>query len=545
MRVQENIATAGLSPYLADKLREHARAINILDKSNGDVFVSSSNGDDAESIQYALDNADGRTVRLVGSFAMGSVGITVPAGTTVEASDATLTWTSHLVGVMFTGSTTLRSRWRGGRLVGPGGSSYVSGSRAMQCVGINNSPSAPTYVLGPEIEATQIDGWGEYGFWGQYLSGGHFRSSEGVKNIAYGGVCGASCTEFKVYFNVITDVGPGTGGDAYGTFFSRGGPSSASETAEPRSYNCDMSHNIIKRVTATGGNGHGVDTHGGIGIVAHGNQIIDCQGGVYFTNSSIGGVETLAPKNCTSTGNVIKSSLRVNYGVLIAGAMNGSTVVEYAEGCASIGDSVEGHGVAGGAISGAFRFRATSGLVVSSPSVLRAACNGIALDSDNIGFSISGGSITDPWDNTYGSPNCILVAGNNNTGYVGGVSLNYRNGALGTYVAIGSIRINTGLTGLDLDIDRCPHNGIDATHLQYLPITTAGVNSTGLMEQSGSSALVAGTVTVNFPKRFPAAPRVMVTNTSDNNNVRAATVTATSVTFGGTGTTAFTWRASL
>lgn len=498
-------------------------------------------GGGASGVQAALDNAAGRVVRLVGAFSLGSTPIVVPLGVPVDATAAVLTWTSHLAGVTLISSATVRPRWRGGKLVGAGNSAYVGGSVAMRCTGTNNAPAAPTYVLGPEIDGVEIDGWGEYGFFGQYLDGGHFRGSEGVKNIGYGGVCTASCNDFKVYFNVITDVTPGSGGgDAYGTFASRS--NGTSETAEPRSYNAIMSHNVVKRVTATGGNGHAVDTHGGVGVSAHGNNIQDCQGGIFFTASSISGVQTLGPKHCAAVGNTIRSTLRTNYGILLSGATNAGVVAEYAEGCVITGNTVEGHGA--GSTAGAVRLQATYGSVVQGNDIVRPACNGIALDADNVGFSISGGTITDPYDNSYASPNCIIVVGNNNTGYIGGVSFNFKNAALGTYVAIGSIRTGSALTGLDLDIDRCPHNGIDATHLQLQLGTSSGVNTTGMCEQSGSSALVAGTVTVNFPKRFPSAPKVMVTNTGDLNPVRAATVTASSVTFGGTGTTAFAWRAS-
>jgi hypothetical protein len=499
---------------------------------------------DYSSLQALLTANAGGSVRIIGAHNLGAANLSVPAGTSVDATGATLTWSAHTGGVTFAGSALQRSRWKGGKLIGPGGGAYVIGSMAMQCQGVNNAPSAPTFVLGPEVDDVEIDGWGEYGFFGAYISGGHFCGSPGVRNIGYGAVCGVSMRDFHATRNVISDIGPGVGDDAYGIFFSR--RDGTSETAEPRSYDCIMAHNTVSDVVASGGgNGHALDTHGGVGIVINSNTIEDCQGGIFVTASSISGTQQLAPKHCTVTGNVIRSALRANYGILVSGAINAGVVAEYAESCTVTGNTVEGYGLAAGAISGGYRYTATRGLTVTGNTSLRSACNGMVFDAENIGFSVAGGSIIDPFDNTYASPNCILFAGNNNTGSVSDVTFSYINGALGTYVAIGSIRTNTGLTGLDLEFGRCPHIGIDSTHLQYLPITTTGINPTGLCEQSGSATLTAGSVTVTFPKRFPAVPRVMVTPTSDLNPIRAATVTATSATFGGTGTTAFTWRASL
>jgi hypothetical protein len=520
-----------------------AVARTVQDKAREIVVTPADFGGGAAGVQAALNAAAGRTVRLVGEFAMGSTALTVPAGSSIDASGAVLTWTAHCIGVTFLGSTSVRSRWTGGKLVGNGSSLYTINSIAMLASGTDNSPSAPTYVLGPEISNVEIDGWGEYGFFGAYLNGGHFRCSEGVKNISYGGVCGVSCNDFELFGNVIESIGPGFSGDAYGTFFDR--KDNPSETAQPRSYRISVIGNTIKNVVSSGVNGQGIDTHGGIGFTIVGNNVLNCQAGIYVTSSSISGSQTLGPKHCTVSGNTVKSTYRVNYGIYIGGAVNAGVVAEYADTCTVTGNTIEGHGISGSAVSGALRLQATIGCSVAANTIINPSCNGYIIEADNIGFSICGGSVVDPFDNSYASPNCVLVAGNNNSGYLGGVSMIYRNAGLGTYVAIGSIRVNTGLTGLDIDFDRCPHVGIDATHLQYLPITTTGVNSSGICQLSGSSALVGGNVTVTFSKRFPATPKVLVVNKSDNNTIRVAAASPTQVTFGGTGTSSFDWFATL
>jgi hypothetical protein len=159
------------------------------------------------------------------------------------------------------------------------------------------------------------------------------------------------------------------------------------------------------------------------------------------------------------------------------------------------------------------------------------------------GVVVEGNYIIDPFDSTYTVPACVAVLGNNVFATVSNNTFAYENSALGTYVATQSIRVGPGLTGLDLNIQRNSFIGLDATHLTYVEGTSTGVNSDGLMSQSGSATLSAGVVTLVFNKRFPSVPKVFATNTSDLNPVRVSAVSVTGFTIAGTGTTAFSWQA--
>ncbi len=109
----------------------------------------------------------------------------------------------------------------------------------------------------------------------------------------------------------------------------------------------------------------------------------------------------------------------------------------------------------------------------------------------------------------------MAVRGDNNQGYVGGITFQYSNSALGTYVAVHAIRVGAGLAGLDIGLGKCSFIGIDATHLSYSAGTASGMNASGLYGENNratftlTSGNASTTQAVAFGKRFPhASPRI-------------------------------------
>lgn len=434
-------------------------------------------------------------------------GLTVPANVAIEGYGAVLDFKngSSIKGMTFSNGGAVY----GLKLIGQGNSVLDTSSMAFYCAGVNNVPSAPTYVNGPKIHDCYVDGWGSYGVLLAYVNNAIITGCT-LTNLGYTGVGGVSCNDCIVDSNLIDGITPGTT-DAYGIFFDR--YDGVSETSDPRSYRCVISNNIIKNVKSVSGrNGQGIDTHGGVDFRIIGNSVLNCQVGIFITYSSIAGVGSLGPKRNIVSGNVISTNLWVGYGIMVSGAFNGSSVTDWAEGNEITNNTIVGHGIAEDGTSGCINLQGTKGTIIQGNSIKYPRCNGIRLNVLNLNFNISGNTIQDPFDSSFQIPSCISVQGSDNRGYIGANTF-YFEAEQSTYTAIRSISIGNSLTGLSLDLDRCSFNGIASGKLSYVAGSVSGVRASTLMVQSGSviipldnSGSVTAAVTLD---RFPVStPKV-------------------------------------
>lgn len=437
--------------------------------------------------------------------------ISIPANTVLLGYGATITTSSQIVALLFANG----GGCFGLKITGPASATYDTEGYGIKCSGTNNSPSAPTFVNAPIIKDCTITNFGSYGVYFAYVNGGSVDNCY-ISGIGYTGIGGISCNDTTATRNQIADIGPGTAGDAYGIYFSRA--DGTSEVSEPRSYRCSVTNNDVRSVVvAAGTNGQGIDTHGGVDLVFADNNIAGCQVGIAATSSVISGTPTLGPQRVAITGNVI-DGLSVGYGMLISGAVNGATVVEYATGISVVGNTILNHGTVNSALGGAIMLQGTKGSVVSGNTLRRPQSVGINLNASNAGISITGNTITDPHDATFAAPCCLRVSGNDNSGYIGGNTFVYESSGVDTYVAIEALRIASGLTGLSLRLAPCSFVGIDATHLSYQELVSTGVNAEGFYSESGvaSLSLSNGTsstsISVSFGTRFPSPPKIVATS---------------------------------
>lgn len=462
--------------------------------------------DDTTAIQNALNANVGNTVLFPAGTYKVTSGLTVGVGTFIFAYNATLNGSSSVFNLLtFSNGGGIF----GGTLIGSGNATLTVGSRGIYCTGTNNAPSAPTFVTAPIVRDVTINNFGEYGIYLQYTNNAVIEDNK-ITNIGYAAIGGVSCNYASVFNNYINSVTPGLT-DAYGIFIDR--KDGTSETAEPRSYWCSITNNkVFNVVSVSGTNGQGIDTHAGVGFSIIGNEIGNCQVGIFVTSSRISGTVQLGPYNCKVIGNTIRSTLFVGYGINVSGAINGATVAEYGENIIVQGNTIEGHGIAEDATSGAIRVTATKNLIIDGNSIWRPACNGIVLDIETRSATVTNNSITDPFDNTDTVPSCIIVLGNNCFLNILNNTCIFENAALATYVAIQSIRIAPGKTGLDVTLGKHAFIGISATSLAYVEGTSTGVNAEGLTAQKGTASIscVSGDgssfVDVTFAKRFPSAP---------------------------------------
>lgn len=555
--------TGAVARTLDDKLQGYIDALDFIPTSLHAGIRDGTNSTNLSTyINSALTAATGQRLVLTPGFYKITSGLNVPAGTWIDGWGATLNCTSsQFKAVSFASGGGIV----GVTITGPASGTYNSLGHGVYCSGTNNAPSAPTFVTAPVVENCTISNFGIYGVYFAYVNGGEVRGCT-ITGIGYAGVGGISCNDTLVTGNRISTIGPGPGtGDAYGVFLDRA--NGTTEASDPRSYRCRISDNTVKSVIATGvANGQGIDTHAGVDFTISGNTIDSCQVGIAVTASVIAGVTQLGPKRVSVAGNTITGTA-TGYGILVSGAIVGTTVNGYAEQITVVGNSINGHGTTNDTLTGGIFAQGTKGLVVGQNALRNNRCNGISLGLENRGMNISGNTITDPHDNTLAAPCCVRVVGDNVTGYIGGNTFVYENAALNTYVAIESIRISTTLAGLSIDMAPNAYIGIDATHLLYQKLTTTGI--TGVVYSvSGSAdiALVNGqannSLAVTFSKRAPATPIIYglsvtggiipgnVPATLTTNTISATDFTVVAypfniTTWGASGTLTVNWTASV
>ena len=502
-----------------DKLRD---AINAKDFG----VVGDGVADDSVALQAAFAAAAGKSLLIPsGAYNVGGATLSLPAGTTVSAYGAVLTWTANTTGISFAPSTTLRSYWFGGKLVGPGSSVFNNNSRAMSCFGVVSA-----YALLPYIQDVWITSWRGYGLIFEFTSGGRILNSR-ITSITYAGIAGLSSEDIKVDGNYIGQIGIGIVGDAYGCFIDR---NEADLATYPLSKNCSMTNNTVEDVP----NWHGLDTHGGQHFVFSNNVIRNCHRAINITGSdNASNVETWGPRFCVVSNNTITSTYTGN-----AISLNGATA-DPALGCVIANNAIYGGGTLGGGnYEGAIRLRNTQSCKVVGNTLVRPAAAGISIYLGNAALDVSGNIITNVGDTTDSAVAGITIASDGNSGYIGSNTFVYTED-WSTHNSVRSVTIASGLTNCNLTFGPSKFIGNDATHLNAALNSVTEWTSARFFSQSGSGTLSGGTLSVTFNFRFPAVPRVLVSNVSDLNPIRVSAVSETGFTATGTGATEFTYEA--
>jgi len=482
---------------------------------------------DFDTLQNALTAATGKTLRVIGSYSLGSTAITVPAGTTVIAYEASLTWSGVVAGITFATGC----KWFGGTLTGSGGATYNTSGNAFVAYGTAGAGGgdSPTMITGPIIEDVTITAWANAGIWAGYVNRMVVRNCT-ITTVGYAGIGGVSCDDAVIDGNYIDGVNGSGAADWYGIFVDR---SEGTETQNPRSRRVKITNNTIKNVTSW----EAIDTHAGQDFVISGNTITGCRFGIMVLTSDISAVESLGPYRVVVANNTINgSSTGACITVKGVAADRGRGIIIANNVCINGGwtnDTSEG----------AIRIYQVVDITVTGNTLRNSYVYGINLINDVYGATISGNTIIDPIDTTHTTPACIAIGSNNVYANITGNTLMFQDSGASTYVAVRSIHVAGSLTGLDVEIGPNALIGIASGRLTLNLGTTTGINTTGLMQQSGTGTLSGGTLAVTFAKRFPSTPKVTMGQLTAN-IARAGSISTTGFTVTGTGTDSISWQAT-
>ena len=268
-------------------------------------------------------------------------------------------------------------------------------------------PSSKAPLSSIDIVNCDISNWGMYGIFLQYVNGFTVLDCN-VIDINYGGVVGLSVSNGVIENNSVCNI-IGTG-NAYGIALS-------CATADPVSSNVTVEGNVVSNVPYW----EGLDTHGGNHIVFFDNVINGCNRGIAIVSAT-----TYSPQNCIVEGNVINSG--TTNGTAVSGiTVSGSSstvgaLTDLAAGCVVEGNTVIGYGLQDKSLGCAIYLVSTRNLSVIGNAIIEPGDNGIGLYYNNVGFTISGNTIQDPWSKVCAGPAAIDVMSNYNQGFVGGNS---------------------------------------------------------------------------------------------------------------------------
>lgn len=296
--------------------------------------------DNAVTLQAALGLAGARKrpLRILPGVYRCDSGLTVAAGVEIIGYGAKIDFKTggDVTGLSFEEGGSIR----GVKLIGAGNAAMDSAGVAIQCIGTNNTPAAPTFAAGPIIRDCVIDGWAGYGIIFKYTNGGAVEGCK-ITNIGYAGVMGLSANDMIVDGNLIDGVTPGTG-DAYGIAFTR--TTGDTETVDPRSYRCKAINNTVRNVASVSGdNAQGLNTHAGVDLVFEGNTVDHCEVGCIVAGAILDGIAKLAPQRCIVRGNVfVSTDTPAGVGTMVSGAIDGTSIEEFAEGCIVVGNTYRG-----------------------------------------------------------------------------------------------------------------------------------------------------------------------------------------------------------
>jgi|TARA_R100000049_G_C1954194_1_gene105415 hypothetical protein len=398
--------------------------------------------EDTVTLQRALDAAAGQVLVIPPGHYTLTAQLRVPQGTTVFANEATLDF-SRFSGKAITNEGS-DFTWRGGRIIGSGGDVYNGRDHGFAIEGSRgpNGATPPKYAHNILIDGVEVRGFGYAGIWLSNVRNVELSNNKLI-GLGYAGILGTSVVNASIERNLVDRVKGKGAPDTYGIAIDR---LEDTLVRDPPSRNVRIRYNTITNIP----NWEAIDTHGGIDFDISHNQISKTRFGIAIVGSDIGSKVALGAKNVRVANNIIEGSSG-GAAIVVAGAMTGAVVNDYASDIQILDNQIFGGGAADDASEGSIRVYGTNRVHIRRNVIRGPYAIGINIISDNQALEVSGNTIIDvrnPTDAVF--PRMIGISGSNNTGKIFDNTFELRNRFAAKHVATFSIVTVSGLTGLDL-----------------------------------------------------------------------------------------------
>lgn len=417
------LTSAGLNAPLGELDEEVTRLAAVLIDVTGHGAVGDDVADDTIPLQTAITLAGpgGTVVLPIGTYRItepltlteDSVTLSAPGGAVIHQD------TDGEGGIIITGNN---CRIEGLTLQGP---QFATDGGVDETAIKVAGADADNPVEGLMIRGCFIHSWGFYGIFLSHVTDFDV-SDNNIYDLWYPALYGSSALRGRVCNNFIRNIIGDTGANQQPSGIGFGRLETNSFVTDPRSTDIVIDSNVIQDVSW-----EGIDTHGGQRLVISNNVVRACNrsGGIVctdtddLTNTPLG-----APLDITIVGNIVTSGVSdgsAGPGITLAGALDGSTVVERATGTIS-GNVVRGHGLdgSGSALSAGIRVHTSLGVAVVGNTIYEPSPHGIMMERDNEGFTVSGNAITDVWSEAGASIVAAIRMGSvNNRGLISGNTL--------------------------------------------------------------------------------------------------------------------------
>lgn len=332
--------------------------------------------DDSSSVQAAFNSGAVVTGIPGKTYYCGTTTISIPAN--AKASLYGVALRTAVNGATFLNCTGDNIEILGAEIYGRGNSSAVGSEILLAFSGANSS----SYRSGLLLKDCYLHDVGFYAVYSAFGADVDILSNY-FDNIAYAAVLANSPRNWRVNGNQITDITPGSSGNAYGISFSRDDSATGVATF-PVPIDCEANHNVVQNITAW----EALDCHSGERITFSNNLIVNCKFGI---NMSPIPAVPIAPRDITVVGNVIVSgSVSSDPGRAIGSGGYDST--HRATNIVVSGNVVRGYGINSNE-EGALMFQYTDGLMVIGNVIEDSRASGICLFIANDSFVVSGNAV--------------------------------------------------------------------------------------------------------------------------------------------------------
>lgn len=328
-----------------------------------------------------------------------------------------------------------------------GGGAHSAGTQAaIHVLGTRGRP-----LIGLRIEECSIIGFLKYGVEAWHVHNFSIGNNA-LENIAYGAIMILSGRDGVIDGNSIRNVVQPEGfANSYGIALTH--DTAASSFGASRSQQIEVRDNLINGVTRW----EGIDTHGGVGILIEGNEVLNCRVGIALVPGGVSDAPAFAPEDFRVLRNTVKSTVVDGsrlHGIQVAGVLADEAdlgrVHQYATGTVDA-NTVIGHGSASISNTGGIFLRTTAGVEVKGNRLIEPNPAGILCYHTNKNLRLENNECVDAWTDTHLQASMIRIVSSFQSLYIDGNDV-LRGDRVAARVNVAGVSGAPGQEGVEVEI---------------------------------------------------------------------------------------------